>query len=227
MQHDSGNFPLLRINWKNYCFDNRLQLGRQRKQQHLQNFARISPRISTRLQILQMVLTWSNMYYRSLYFISIRNGPHHFTNLTQAASGVELCHRPVMARGTAWSQGAIPQSRLARLLVDWLVPRTVNFLESSLPTWYQTVHYRPCSHARHQEICVTTAAASTCARSWHVFPMWEDEWIGVIILPEKGSNDSTNPRLSCLYNLIQHFRIATYKIIQFYNTRQLRQKVRT
>ena len=41
------------------------------------------------------------MYYRSLYFISICNGPHHFTNLTQAASGVELCHRPVMARGTA------------------------------------------------------------------------------------------------------------------------------
>lgn len=189
------------------------------KQQHLQNFARISPRISTRLQIVQMVLTCTIVHCISF--------PSAMDRII-----LRIWHKLPAAWNFAtaqWWHGARHDPRAPSLLVDWLVPRTVNFLESPLPTWYQTVHYRPCSHARHQEICVTTAAASTCARSWYVFPMWEDEWIGVIILPEKGSNDSTIQGCHvyiCLYNLMQHFRIAIYKIIEVYNTRQLRQKVR-
>jgi hypothetical protein len=64
-------------------------------------FAEFRKNISTYLHQTTNSTNGTNMYYRSLYFISICNGPHHFTNLTQAASGVELCHRPVMARGTA------------------------------------------------------------------------------------------------------------------------------
>jgi hypothetical protein len=105
---------------------------------------------------------------------------------------VELCHRPVMARGTAWSQGAIPAGRLigsSHCQLPWITSAHMVPNRSLPPLLTRKTPGNLRNDGSCFDLCTFLVRFSNVGR-------WVDRSYN---LARKGIKWQHDPRLSCLY----------------------------